>query len=151
MRLHNIAGLVLMLSTGPALAYDCTLSATPLNFGSIEGVAGQTRQSTATLTVVCRSGNTSADVNYQILMDGQGSGGERQMTVGDHNTGYQLYTSGSYQQVWNNTGSGMVKDSYRIAANDTVSRTYTVYAKMKTARKDPPGAYLANLTVQLVY
>ncbi len=143
--------MVLIFITGPALAYDCEISATPLNFGSVEGLAGRTQQSTATLTVVCHSGNTPETVGYQILMDGPAGEAQRQMSAGAHNAGFQLYTSGSYQQVWSNTGSGIINDSYGLAANSSVSRNYTVYARMVTGRKDAPGSYTANLAVELIY
>ncbi len=151
MQLHKVTGVVLMFLSGPALAYDCEISATPLNFGSVDGVAGQIRQSTATLTVVCRTGDTAANVSYQILMDSPAGDAQRQMSAGEHNTGYQLYTSGSYQQVWSNTGGGVISDSYSLAADATVSRNYTIYAKMKTDRAASPGTYTANLAVQLIY
>lgn len=151
MQLYKIAGMVLLFITGPALAYDCEISATPLNFGAVEGIAGRTQQSTATLTVACRSGNTPASVSYQILMDSPEGDAERRMTAGDHSAGYQLYTSISYQQVWSNTGGGIISDSYSLAANETVSRTYTVYARMKTGREASPGTYMANLAVRLIY
>lgn len=151
MPLQKIAGMVLMLLSGPALAYDCAISATPLNFGAVPGIAGQIQQSTATLTVACRSGNAPAEVSYRILMDGPAGEAQRQMAAGGHNTGYQLYTSGSYQQVWSNTGGGIIADSYTLAANTSVSRTYRVYARMKTERDDAPGNYTANLAVQLIY
>ncbi|WP_213992017.1 spore coat protein U domain-containing protein [Sodalis sp. dw_96] len=152
MQLLNVAGgMVLMFLSGPALAYDCAISGTPLNFGSVEGIAGRIQQSTATLTVVCRTGNTPANVSYQILMVGPAGDAQRQMSAGEHITGYQLYTSGSYQQVWSNTGDGIISDSYSLGANATVTRNYTVYAKMKTDRAASPGTYTANLAVQLVY
>ena len=151
MHLDKVAAMALVFITGPALAYDCELSATPLNFGSVEGIAGRTQESTATLTVVCRSGNTPANVSYQILLNGPAGDAQRQMSAGSHVAGYQLYTSGSYQQVWSNTSGRIISDSYSLAANATVSRNYTVYAKMKTDRAASPGTYTANLAVQLIY
>ncbi len=151
MQLLKVVGMVLMVISGPALAYDCGISGTPLNFGSVEGIAGRTQQSTATLTVVCRTGNAPETVSYQILMGGPTGDEQRQMSVGMHNTGYQLYTSGSYQQLWSNTGAGVISDSYSLGANATVSRNYTVYAKMKTDRAASPGNYTDNVAVQLIY
>ncbi len=151
MQLHKILVMVLLFLSGPVWAYDCEISTTPLNFGSVEGIAGRIKQSTATLTVVCRGDNTPANVSYQILIESPAGDAQRQMSTGSHNAVYQLYTSGSYQQVWSSTGSGVITDSYSLAANDSVSRTYTVYATMKTGRDDPPGNYTANLAVQLIY
>ncbi|MGC6388847.1 spore coat protein U domain-containing protein [Ewingella sp. S1.OA.A_B6] len=151
MLLRAMVGFMLSLLCAPALAYNCDISATPLNFGSLEGIAGRVRLSTATLTVVCRTGNAPANVNYQILIDNPAGNAEHQMTAGNHNAGYQLYTSESYQEIWSNTGSGIVSDSYSLAANSSVSRTYTIYAKMKIDREDLPGTYIANFTAQLLY
>ncbi|NDL62836.1 Csu type fimbrial protein [Acerihabitans arboris] len=143
--------LLIVLFAAPALAYDCTIASTPLNFGALAGVAGATRQTTATITVVCRSGAAAANVSYQILLDGPAGEGQRQMSAGGHSADYQLYTSGNYQQVWGNSGGGVITDGYSLDANATVTRTYTVYAKMKADRDDPPGSYIANTAVQLLY
>lgn len=142
--------LLCTLSAAPALAYDCTISATPLSFGALAGVAGTTRQTTATITVLCRS-NVAANVSYRILLDGPPGEAQRQMSAGGHSAGYQLYTSANYQQVWGNSGGGVITDGYSLDANATVTRTYTVYAKMKAGRDDPPGSYIANTVVQLLY
>lgn len=143
--------LLLALFSSPVLAYDCTISATPLNFGSVKGIAGQAQRTTATLRVVCTTGASAANVSYQILIDGPAGQGQRQMSTGSHSTGYQLYISGDYQQVWGNGGSGTISDAYSLAANDSATRTYAVYAKMTPTRGDPPGSYIANTAVQLIY
>ncbi|WP_410015975.1 spore coat protein U domain-containing protein [Sodalis sp. C49] len=139
------------LFSGPALAYDCSIAATPLSFGALAGVDGATRQTTATLTVVCRTGAAAANVSYRILLDGPAGEGQRQMSAGGHNAGYQLYTSDNYQQVWGNGGGGAITDGYSLAANATVTRTYTVYARMRAGRDDRPGSYIATTLVQLLY
>ncbi|HEY0209197.1 spore coat protein U domain-containing protein [Acerihabitans sp.] len=148
---RNLFVLLSVLFAGPALAYDCSIAATPLNFGALAGVDGTTRRSTATLTVVCRGGAAAANVSYRILLDGPAGEGRRQMSAGGHSAGYQLYTSNNYQQVWGNSGGGMITDGYSLEANATVSRTYTVYASMKAGRDDRPGSYSATTVVQLLY
>ncbi|WP_413734590.1 spore coat protein U domain-containing protein [Sodalis sp. RH21] len=134
-----------------ASAYDCSISATPLNFGAIQGIAGMVQRSTATITVVCSGGASAANVSYRILIDGPAAQAPRQISSGSHSASYQLYTSGDYQQVWGNGGGGVITDSYSLEANAAVTRTYTVYAKMTPSRNDPPGSYIANAMVQLIY
>lgn len=141
------------LCSSAAFAYSCSISATPLNFGLVEGVAERTQQSTATLTVLCQSDTTAASVSYQILLDGPTSSGQRQMASGTSQTQYQLYTSNAYQQVWGSGAgaSGTISDSYTLAAHSSASRTYTVYARMQPGRSASPGFYSDVSAVRLVY
>lgn len=151
MKLRYVLCITLMLISGEALAYHCEISSTPLTFGSIEGVAGKERQTTATLTVVCRNEDTPANVEYKIIIDSQNINSEHEMTSGSHSNFFNTYKTENYQEIWGNSTPNIVSDSYSIAANDTVSRTYTVYAKMKTGRDAPPGIYIANMIVRLLY
>lgn len=140
----------LMVGT-PVLAYDCAISVTPLMFGTVEGIVGHEQRSTATIRVVCRTGDTAANVNYQILIDGVSAEEGRSMGAGGHSTGYQLYTSDNYQQVWGNSGSGVVSDSYPLGVHESAERSYRIYAKMRTGRQDAPGHYQDTVNVRLQY
>ncbi|WP_426140531.1 spore coat protein U domain-containing protein [Pseudomonas sp. DWP3-1-2] len=134
----------------PAMAYDCSVAATPLNFGMVEGRTGQVTRSTATLTVVCQSGNSAATVSYQLLSD-TFSAGDKTMMGGNGEASYQLYTSRSYQQVWGDTSGNAISDSYTLAANTSQTRVYTVYARMQPGLKVGPGQYTGVSTVRLIY
>lgn len=147
------AVLVIVLCSPSALAYTCSIAVSPLNFGVVEGVAERTQLSTATITVVCQSDASAVSVNYQILLEGTTGGAERHMTSATGNTNYQLYTSSTYQQVWGSGGgvSGTISDGYGLAARSSVSRTYTVYARMQPERYDSPGTYSDVNAVRLIY
>ncbi|HEY0286343.1 MAG TPA: spore coat protein U domain-containing protein [Pseudomonas sp.] len=148
-----LATLIIALCSPAAFAYTCSIAATPLNFGVVEGVAQRVQLSTATLTVICQSDASAASVSYQILLDDTSGGVEREMTSATGKTQYQLYTSSTYQQVWGSGGgvSGTISDSYNIAAHSSVSRTYTVYARMQPGRRDGPGFYSDVSGVRLIY
>ncbi|WP_297835367.1 spore coat protein U domain-containing protein, partial [Pseudomonas sp.] len=104
----------------------------------------------ATLTVVCRSDASAVNVSYQLMTDTAGYG-EQGMAGSNGEASYQLYTDGSYRQLWGDTSSSAISDSYALAANSTLSRVYTVYARMQPGRRVGPGQYLAIRGVRLVY
>ncbi|WP_439849970.1 spore coat protein U domain-containing protein [Pseudomonas syringae] len=137
------------LTCPAAMAYQCSVAATPLSFGMVEGRSGQTSRSSATLTVVCQS-DVATTVSYQLLSDTV-SQSERTMTGGNGGASYQLYTSASYQQVWGDTASSAISDSYTLAANTSQTRVYTVYARMQPGLKVGPGQYVSVSGVRLVY
>lgn len=139
----------LALTCSPAMAYQCSVAATPLSFGVVEGRTGLIARTTATLTVVCQS-DSAATVSYQLLSDAY-SQGDRSMEGGNGAASYQLYTSASYQQVWGDTPSNAISDSYTLAAHTTQTRVYTVYARMQPGAKAGPGQYTSVSSVRLVY
>lgn len=140
-------GIALICS--PAMAYQCSVAVTPLSFGMVEGRSGQVTRSTATLTVVCQS-DSAVTVSYQLLSD-TFSLNERTMVGGNGAASYQLYTSGSYQQVWGDTAGSAISDSYTLAANTSQTRVYTVYARMQPGLKVGPGQYTSISAVRLIY
>ncbi|MBJ7223714.1 MULTISPECIES: spore coat protein U domain-containing protein [unclassified Brenneria] len=150
MRLTTLLCLLTLLPV-EVLAYSCAISTTALNFGAIEGITGTSLQSTATFTVKCQADtDTDSAISYQIMIDGAETGGQRQMTNGNHTTHYQLYTSGNNQQIWDSS-TGTLTDSYTLVADTSETRTYTVYASMAPSFQDVPGTYLDTRTINLVY
>jgi len=145
-----LIGLSIALTCTQTLAYTCSVAATALNFGVVEGRGNQAWRSTATLTVVCQGATSAVDVSYQLFSDGSGSG-ERSMAGAGGGANYQLYTSADYQRVWGDTAGSAISDSYSLAANSSQTRVYTVYARMLPGRQAAPGAYTALSTVRLVY
>ncbi|MCQ2999857.1 spore coat U domain-containing protein [Pseudomonas syringae] len=137
------------LTCNSAMAYQCSVSATPLSFGMVEGRTGQVARSTATLTVVCQS-DVAATVSYEILSETYGQN-DRTMTGGNGTANYQLYTSATYQRVWGDTASNAISDSYTLAVNTSQTRVYTVYARMLPGVRVGPGQYVAVSGVRLVY
>ena len=142
--------LFLILISPNALAYSCSIVATPLNFGYVEDRPGHAQHSTATLTVVCQSDASPVSVNYQILF-GDGRAGKRSMTGTHGEVCYQLYTTSSYQQVWGDNAESAISDKDYLAAHTTESRSYTVYARIQPGRSMGTGQYAGMSSVYLMY
>ncbi|WP_455923448.1 spore coat protein U domain-containing protein [Pseudomonas putida] len=134
------------LSLSPvALAYSCSVASTPLMFGSVAGVADQVRSSTASVTVTCEAGASAASVAYGLYMDGAGD----DLRNGSGTAHYQLYRANGRQPIL--AGQAFASDSYSLAAYASVTRTYTVYARMQPGREGVPGTYQAMNAIRLVY
>lgn len=139
--------LLLPLSHG-ALAQSCTLAATPLMFGTVAGVAGQVHSSTASVTVTCEAGASAATVSYSLYLDDDG-GLSHDLRNGSGTAQYQLSTAAGQQPVLGS--QAFASDSYTLAAHASISRTYTLYARMQPGRDGAPGVYQAMSAIRLVY
>lgn len=140
--------LVLLASSSALASPTCSVSATPLNFGTVQGIAGASERSTATLSVTCRA-DTAANISYSLVYDAGSGVVSRTLQLGAAQVAYQLYTGGNDSLPWSD--SHPITDSYSLAAGASVTRTYTVYAKLQPGRQGAPGAYWQVGQVRLIY
>ncbi len=141
--------LLLLLPLSPAaLAYSCSVASTPLLFGTVAGIADQVRSSTASVTVTCEAGASAASVRYGLYMDNSGSD-SHDLRNGSGTAQYQVYTANGRQPVLGD--QAFASDRYTLAAHASVTRTYTLYARMQPGRQGSPGTYQAVNAIRLVY
>ncbi|MGF0237127.1 spore coat protein U domain-containing protein [Rhodococcus sp. IEGM1300] len=140
--------LMLALSSAHVQASNCSVSATPLNFGAVKGLAGKTGVSTATLSVICRT-DVATTISYSLAYVGAEPGASRALSNGSARVAYQLFVSSTDSMPW--SISYPITDSYALAAGSSVTRTYTVYAKVQPGRDGLPGTYSDIGQVQLIY
>lgn len=153
----NVARIAALLATAFALgvpaaqAYECSISATPLVFGEVEG-GERAHSSSATLTVVCHSDASAANIDYRILLDSADATSQRlQGAAGE--VVYQLFVSADQRQLWGDGGGAgtAISDSVSLAPYSTSTRSYRVYASIRPNRLYRPGNYTSLLDVRLVY
>ncbi len=125
---------------------QCTVTATPLNFGTAGILAGAI-DATGTLSVVC-----TRDATYQIgLGAGQNDGGAgvtgRKMKSGANTIGYQLYQDSGRSLVWGNTLNGDTKGGAGTGSADE----HTVYGRVPPQRTPPAGPYADTVVVTVTY
>lgn len=134
------------LAVSATVTPDCTVSASPLNFGSV-GVLSSAVTASTTISATCT--NT---VNYTVNLD-KGKNGtltDRQMI--NSGTGavvhYQLYTSSGYGTVWGDGSSGTGTNS---GTGTGLSQGYTVYGSVQAQTTPAPNTYTDTVIVTVTY
>lgn len=121
---------------------DCSISASPLNFGSVTSIV-QTDAS-ASLSVNCTLNGA-----YSVSLDGgttSGDVGNRQMQLGGDTIGYQLYRDAARTQVWGDT-AGTTVDGTGSGAPQSI----TVYGRVPAQGPKPPGSYQDTVTATVEF
>ncbi|MEQ1439345.1 spore coat U domain-containing protein [Fontimonas sp. SYSU GA230001] len=157
MRRHWLIPCALLALVAPqsshALLEVCTVSTSPVVFGSYNPISGAAVDSTGTVTVTCTA-VVSISVNYSIAL-GTGLGGSfapRRMTSGANTLPYNLYTSASRSTVWGDGsgGTSTVSDGYTLGLL-LVTRNYTVYGRIPASQNVAAGAYADTIVVTVTY
>ncbi|MFN4142412.1 spore coat U domain-containing protein [Aestuariivirga sp.] len=127
------------------IAPSCTLDVSPLSFGSITALAGNT-DAEATVTANCTSG-----VSYSISL-GLGAGGgvtnpaARKMTKGSESITYGLYQNAARTTVW---GDQTATDF--DGAGTGASQQITVYGRIPPQMTPSAGTYSDTVIVTITY
>ena len=150
----------LWLVAAPATAATCTVANGTLAFGSYNPVSASPATATTSITDSCSAllgfGNTDT-VSYSILLSGGNSGNtaSRRMSFGANNLPYNLYTSGSYGAVWDNTSG--VSDSFVLRGLLGLpllvlgNSSKTVYGRILAQQPAVSGAYADSLLITVNY
>ncbi len=125
----------------------CTVSASPLNFGTGIGLLTTAIDASTTLGVQCSVG-TAYNVGLDAGQNGGGNINARKMKLGANTVGYQLYRDLARTQIWgdtigSNTATGI--------GNGTTSQSLTVYGRVPVQTTPPAGTYSDTIIVTVTY
>ncbi len=145
--------LALAPGTASALGEVCTVSTSPIVFGTYVPTASGATDSTSTISVTC-TGIISISVNYTIKL-GTGLGGSyapRRMSGGAGTLNYNLYTNAARSVVWGDGSSGTatVSDGYSLGLL-LITRNYSVYGRIAALQNVAPGVYSDAVLVTVDY
>ncbi|MGH8467453.1 MAG: Csu type fimbrial protein [Gammaproteobacteria bacterium] len=147
-----LLGLALIVFSTAARA-ACTVSATPVSFGSYNVFNASPRDATGTITVQC-TGLLGLLVNYNIKLSTglSGSYAPRQMASGANRLNYNLYTAATRLNVW---GDGSAGTSF-VSNNITlvlfgVTVNHTLYGRVPALQNIAVGSYSDNITVTVTF
>ena len=126
------------LASAPAKAQGCTVTNASGSYGNVDALSGAASDSTSTFTVTCQ-GSKNKTVRLCIEM-GAGSPtdvGKRALSNGTKYLDHEFYSDPSRTQVWGSWGSvvaaygnGGVNVDLPFGGNSSVSKTFTVYARV---------------------
>jgi len=132
---------------------SCTVSATPVSFGSYNVFNASPLDATGTITVHC-TGLVGLLVSYNIKLSTglSGSYAPRQMANGANRLNYNLYTDATRLTVWGNgsAGTSFVSNSILLVLLG-VTVNHTIYGRVPALQNVAVGSYSDNMTVTLTF
>jgi len=137
-----------------ALLQSCSVSATAVNFGIYDPLAGSAAQATGTVAVDCQVLLLGLFVSWTVTLSTGSSGGyvTRQLQSGANTLSYNLYTNPARTSVWGDGSNGTSVASaniFLIVGPNTTN--YTVYGNIPAAQDRPAGNYTDTVTVTMTY
>ncbi len=120
---------------------NCTISASPLEFGTVTNIT-QTDAS-SNLSVTCTLNGA-----YTVALDGGNNGdiNDRKMQLGPDTIDYQLYQDAARTQTWGDTPATLVGGTGNGAA-----QSLTVYGRVPLQSAKPPGTYQDTITATVTF
>jgi spore coat protein U-like protein len=119
------------------LSAACTISTTPVNFGSYDVFSASPTDSTGLITITCNE--TPAPYAPVSIGPSPNSGG----------LNYNLYTNAARTSIWGDGTSGTVRVWRTFWRN--IPRNLTVYGRIPPGQDVPAGTYTDTLTVTLIW
>jgi len=129
----------------PAAAGACTVTATPLIFGSIGTLSPAPVDGIGRVSVSCPQ-TTSYEVS--IGPAPAGSTGYREMTSGENRLEYQVYVDPTRQLPW---GDGTASTFTASGSAGSEGLEHVVYGRVFPRRQTFPGHYSDSLVVTITY
>lgn len=127
---------------------NCTISTTPVAFGSVNTLSGANVDANGTVTVSCTAGapwTLSADA-------GGGSGATmavRRMTFGANTLNYTIHTTAGHGTVW---GNGTSSTATIGGTGTGAAQSVTVYGRVFSGQTGvPAGSYSDTVNVTVTY
>ncbi len=136
------------LSVSATVTKNCTVSTSPINFGSINTTTGAAVGGTGGLSIVCTSG-TDWDASAGVGAGSGASFSERFMGSGGNVLGYNLYTDSGYSSVW---GDGTASTVLVSDTGSGVAQSVTIYGRVGSGQTSvPAGSYSDSVSVTVTY
>lgn len=148
------ASLLLALCSPTAWAQLCTTSVVAPAFGVYRS-AGNGNSANGVVNVSCVvSGVVPQSVLYTVKLDLSASaqGTQRRMTHGSNTLQYNVFCSGSYNQVWaDGNNSTCAASGGQPNLLGTLLGVHPVYGRIPGGQFVAPGIYTDSIAIQVLY
>lgn len=134
----------------------CTVTSTPMAFGSYNPLAFGNTDTTATVTFKCGGvAGLLVPFVFDLGKGGSGSYTSRKLYNGTKELNYNIYTDATYTTVWgdttagtSNVGGGLLLDALGLSPG----LVYTLYGRIPGRQLTvSPGVYTDSVTVTVTY
>jgi spore coat protein U-like protein len=149
--LRNLLPIICLLFSAKAYAFSCTISTTPVNFGTYDVFSMVPRDSTGTITVDCKNPEKKPlPVTVSINQGSSGSFNPRQMTspLGDR-LNYYLFIDSSRSSIWGDGTGGSSTFIATVSKNAILNST--VYGRVPAGQNISVGTYTDTLTATVIW
>lgn len=139
----SLVACLVLLGAKPARA-ACTVSSTPLAFGTYNVFGTTPLDSTGTVTYTCQRNDARITVSL-----GTGSSGNyttRTLRLGTQTLNYNIYTSSAFTGLWGN-GTGGTYYWYDPDPPDNRAVAITMYGRIPAQQDVTAGAYTDTIQV----
>ena len=138
------------LSVSATVSKNCIVSASPMNFGSIDVTNGQSVDGTAELSVRCTSGTDWTATADAGLGSGATVATRRMQNAGSDLLGYTLYTDSARTSIWDDGEGEAANVIDGVGSGST--EVATIYGRVFGGQSGlPSGAYADTVQVTVTY
>jgi spore coat protein U-like protein len=126
------------LTVTATVTNNCTISTTPLSFGTYDPVganASANLDGVGSVVVACTKGK---DANIGLDLGSNANGTTRRMASGGEFLSYELYSDSGRSTVWGNASGSWQATG---AAPSKAARSFTVYGRVPSNQDVPAGNY----------
>ena len=146
--------LVTALFCSPPAYAACSVTATPIVFGSYNGIAKSEIQNVANVTVRCNDLLVDASFTISVSPGQSGNAMSRYLASGPSRLIYQVYTDAARTRVAGDGSAGTVSPAgsvLALAGIGTTSSSVQLYPVVAAGQSPAPGTYTDTLTVLVSY
>jgi spore coat protein U-like protein len=144
----GLAALLILFSwTGFAVAAKCSISTTPVNFGSYDVLSASSTDSSGAISVYCNSATYVTGSIGPSFNSGGFDPRQMRLTTGSELMDYNLYTDVVRTQIWGD-GTG---DTLTVSGTvpNKVTTNFTIYGRIPAGQDILAGLYTETLTVTI--
>jgi spore coat protein U-like protein len=140
----------------------CVLATTPVNFGeSYNPLTGNVDDTVGSVTATCTSLTAIVNASFSLALNTGANSmfNPRSLESGNNILNYNLYTDGSFTQVWGDGTNGTSTVSFAGCSSTehvapySCSHTFTIYGKIPASQKNVVGhqTYINTITASFTY
>jgi spore coat protein U-like protein len=155
-----LLGIAIVFGVAPlaqaVVVFSCTVSTTPISFGTYNPLSAGGDASTGSWSVICTatgSGSATVTGTLSLSTGRSGSYASRYMLAGTNKLMYNVYLDPGYTVVLGNGTGGSVAptETGTVTAGQQYQVNGTMYGLIPAAQNAAPGAYSDTLVVTVTY
>lgn len=148
-----LASLILPAQPAEALCLcSCTVSTTPMAFGTYDQTSSTPNDANATVTINCTSvASVLSTADIAMSTGGSGTATARRMASGTNLLLYNIYANSGRTTVWGDGTGGIAPVQVQLNGLLNFNVAATVYGRIPALQNVPVGTYTDTLTITVTY
>jgi spore coat protein U-like protein len=137
------------LAVSAAVDANCTISATPLDFGSVDTLSATAVTGTGGVAIACTNGTSWSATANTGTATGATFANRRLRTAGGDVLNYTLFTDAARTTIW---GDGTDSTSAIVSTGTGTTQNVTIYGRIPAGQTGAPaGSYTDLVEVTVTY